>query len=173
MSMVVYRLQRTKYAHSREDILSGEGARITGGRWNPVGVPLIYTSATPELAHSEYIIHQKFLPPPSCNLIMIQVPDESISKLPIETLPEGWRSYQRYGLTQNTNEVWLKEQQSLVLQVPSAIVTMSFNYLINPLHPDIKQVNIIQSEPFIFDERYSTPNNTNFMSNIFDEMTES
>lgn len=101
--MVFYRLQRTKYAHSREDILSGEGARITGGRWNPwnpVGVPLIYTSATPELAHSEYIIHQKFPPLPSCNLIMIQVPEESVIKLPLETLPEGWRSYQRYGLTQ-------------------------------------------------------------------------
>lgn len=169
--MVVFRLQKVEYAQTRNDILSGEGARRFGGRWNPVGFSLIYTSATPELAHSEYMIHQKFLPPPSCNLVMLQIPDESITKLAIEMLPEGWRSYQNYGLTQNQTEQWLKEKLSLVLQVPSAIVPMSYNYLINPLHFDIEKLSIIQSEPFIFDERYLIQSQTNFMASLFKDMT--
>lgn len=170
--MVVYRLQKAEYARSKDDILSGEGARRFGGRWNPVGVALVYTSATPELAHSELMIHQNFLPPPTCNLIMIQVPDESITKLSFESLPQGWRSYQNYGITQKTTENWLKDKSSLVLQVPSAIVPMSCNFLINPLHPDIEKVNIIQSEPFIFDERFRISTKTSFMSGLFKDMTE-
>lgn len=169
--MVVFRLQKVEYAQTRQDILSGEGARRYGGRWNPVGVPLIYVSATPELAHSEYMIHQKFLPPPTCNLVTLQILDEHITKIAAETLPEGWRNYQNYGLTQKTTENWLNQQASLVLQVPSAIVPMSYNYLINPLHPDIEKVNIIQTEPFIFDERFLIKSSTNFMSSLFNDMT--
>lgn len=169
--MLVYRLQKVEYAQTRTDILSGEGSRRFGGRWNPIGVPLIYVSATPELAHSEYMIHQKFLPPPACNLVTIQIPDESVTKISLETLPEGWRSYQNYERTQKLTELWLKEQRSLVLQVPSAIVPMSHNYLINPLHSDLEKVNIIKSEIFIFDERFLTNSATNFMTSLFNEMT--
>ena len=48
--MVVYLLQQTKYAQTRDDILSGKGARRFGGRWNPVGAAVDdsskkYTSA--------------------------------------------------------------------------------------------------------------------------------
>ncbi len=170
--MLVFRLQKAEYAQTRKDILSGEGSRRFGGRWNPVGVPLIYVSATPELAHSEYMIHQKFLPPPSCNLVTLQIPDESIQKIAMDALPKGWRSYQNYELTQKITESWLKEQGSLVLQVPSAIVPMSYNFLINPLHSDLEKVNIIQSEPFIFDDRFLFKTDSNFMSSIFNEMTE-
>lgn len=170
--MVVYRLQQIKYAQTRDDILSGEGARRFGGRWNPVGVALVYTSATPELAHSEFMIHLKNIPPPTCNLIMIQISDEIITKLSLESLPQGWRSYQNYGITHKTTENWLKDKGSLVLQVPSAIVPMSYNFLINPLHPDIEKVNIIQSELFVFDERFLVSSKTNFMSGLFKEMTE-
>ncbi len=168
--MVVFRLQKAEYAQTRKDILSGEGARRFGGRWNTVGVSLVYTSATPELAHSEFMIHQRFLPPPSCNLVMLQIPDENITKIDTGSLPEGWRSYQNYGITQKTTKNWLNQQSSLVLQVPSAIVPMSYNYLINPLHPDLENVNIIQTEPFIFDERFLIESPTNFMSTLFNDM---
>ena len=40
--MEVYHLGHTKYANQ----VTGEGARLNGGRWNHVGVPCIYASET-------------------------------------------------------------------------------------------------------------------------------
>jgi RES domain-containing protein len=172
--MDIFRLLKTKHAQEKKDILSGEGSRLFGSRWNPIGVPLICTSATPELALLEVLAHLngtslQDLPPYS--IITISIPDEFIHKIAIENLPEGWRSYQNYEITQKSTENWLKEQKSLVLQVPSAIVPMSYNFLINPQHSDIEKVNVIHSEVFIFDERYLIKSPVNFMSSLFNEMT--
>lgn len=52
--MLVYRLYKSTYIR---DPLSAEGARRAGGRWNPKGIPILYTSATPELALLEIIAH--------------------------------------------------------------------------------------------------------------------
>lgn len=40
----------------------------------------------------------------------------------------------------NEVEQWLLQQQSPVLKVPSAIIPVEFNYLLNPQHPDLKFV---------------------------------
>jgi hypothetical protein len=41
----------------------------------------------------------------------------------------------------------------LLLFVPSAVVSGEHNVMINPLHPDMKQVKIIMVEDFTFDRR--------------------
>jgi RES domain-containing protein len=166
--MLVYRLQKSEYAQNRKDILSGIGAKLYGGRWNPKGVPLIYTSATPELAHSEFMIHIKNLPPPSTNLVTIKIPEKEI--LDAEELPGNWRSYSNLSETQFFTHKWLSERKFMVLRVPSAIVPMSFNYLINPLHPKIDKVLVINSELFQFDERFLIENTVSVMKSTFEEM---
>ena len=40
---------------TREDVLSGMGAAKTGGRWNPVGIPAVYTSLSPHTALAEFL----------------------------------------------------------------------------------------------------------------------
>lgn len=166
--MLVYRLQKSEYAQNRKDILSGIGAKLYGGRWNPKGVPLIYTSATPELAHSEFMIHIKNLPPPSTNLVTIKIPEKEI--LDAEELPVNWRRYSNLSETQFFTHKWLSERNFMVLRVPSAIVPMSFNYLINPLHPKIDKVLVINSELFHFDERFLIENTESVMKSTFEEM---
>jgi RES domain-containing protein len=168
--MLVYRIQRAEYAQTREDILSGIGAKLYGGRWNPKGVPLVYTSATPELAHSEFTIHLESLLLPSSHYIILQVPDESILEVKVETLPKNWRNQANMHLTQQFTKEWLKEKKHLALGVPSSIVPMSYNYLINPLHPDIKKVEIIKSELFIFDERFLFETKDTMLPSMFEEM---
>lgn len=168
--MLVYRLQQSKYAHSREEILSGEGARRFGGRWNPKGLAVIYTSATPELAHTEFMIHFRNLTPPSCHLITLQIPDDSILILQKEDLPDDWRSKNEPISTKIIGEKWIKEGKFLTFRVPSAIVPMSFNYLINTKHPAIEDVNIIHSEPFIFDERFILEKPPTLMPSIIHKM---
>jgi len=41
----------------------------------------------------------------------------------------------------------------LLLDIPSAVVVKEVNTLINPLHPDIKFVDLINIEKFSFDSR--------------------
>lgn len=49
----VYRLAHPKYADSA-DFISGAGATLNGGRWNPPdGSPTLYASSSPELASEE------------------------------------------------------------------------------------------------------------------------
>ena len=56
---VVYRANTPKYSNEA-DLLSGEGSRRHGGRWNPVGVRAIYASLTPETAMAETLAHNRY-----------------------------------------------------------------------------------------------------------------
>jgi RES domain-containing protein len=48
---------------------------------------------------------------------------------------------------------WLSEMSSLVLIVPSAINSLDKNLLLNPEHPEMKNLNIEIGRPFQFDPR--------------------
>lgn len=169
--MLVYRIQKSIYAQSREDILSGEGARLYGGRWNLKGIPMIYTSSTPELAHSEYMIHFNNISPPSSNIICLDIPNYSI--LEARNLPDGWRKHENIAETQNFTREWLEKNDFLAMKIPSAIVPMSFNFLINPKNSEMNQIKIINSEVFIFDERFFKNHEDYIMKNVLDEMINS
>ena len=56
---VVYRSSTPKYA-TEADMLTGEGSRRSGGRWNPKGIALVYTSLTPETAMAETLAHNRY-----------------------------------------------------------------------------------------------------------------
>jgi RES domain-containing protein len=72
--MLVYRLYKSSYI---ADPLSAEGARRAGGRWNPKGYPILYTSATPELALLEVVAHLNPTFIPKFHLLVLDVPDHS------------------------------------------------------------------------------------------------
>ena len=55
----VYRSTTPKYA-TESDILSGAGSKRDGGRWNPVGIAVVYNSLTPETAMSETFAHYRY-----------------------------------------------------------------------------------------------------------------
>jgi len=56
---VVYRSSSPKYA-TESDLLTGEGSRRMGGRWNPIGIAVVYASLTPETAMAETLAHNRY-----------------------------------------------------------------------------------------------------------------
>lgn len=150
---LVYRLQKAKHLAT---LLTGEGARLYGGRWNPVGVPLLYTSATPELAVLETLVHLDETPldelPPFV-LLEIELP-ESLHVFEKEALPEGWAQMPIPTGLSTFLLPWLRDPEAaLAYSVPSVIVPWSRNVLVNPIHHLVNQVRIVRQEAFRFDNR--------------------
>ncbi len=54
---VFWRLDDKRYARTWDN---GEGARLKGGRWSPVGVPAVYCSLDPATAILELAVHKGF-----------------------------------------------------------------------------------------------------------------
>ena len=149
--MIVYRLAKSKYI----DDLSGIGARITGGRWNSPGLPLVYTSSSRALCTTEVAVHLPLgiLPHDYC-LATIVIPDMiHIEVLDVKKLSSKWNVFPPPVSTQKMGDKFITAHKNLLLKVPSAVVQGDFNYLINPLHPDIKKIKIKHVEPFTFDDR--------------------
>jgi RES domain-containing protein len=47
----------------------------------------------------------------------------------------------------------LEQGRTAVLQVPSRVIPVEPNYVLNPVHPDFQRLRIAPPEPFRFDER--------------------
>jgi RES domain-containing protein len=152
---LVYRIQKRQFVDS---VLTGEGARLNGGRWNPLGVPLLYTSTTPELALLETLVHLNGTPirdlPPFV-LLTIELPD-SVEVIGEDDLPMDWDQV-RFPTTLPFFLVprLTPAHPTLAFSIPSIILrnSPSRNILINPVHPLISQVNVLNVSTHEFDER--------------------
>ncbi len=148
--MILYRIAKCVYA----DDLSGTGARLYGGRWNSEGRSAIYMASSASLAVLEVLVHLPplMIPNDYC-LVEMEVPENSISTIDPEELPVNWKDISPPLALKQLGDAFLKKQDHLVLKLPSAIVPKEFNYLLNPLHKDMKKVKILQKQHFDFDER--------------------
>jgi RES domain-containing protein len=148
--MILYRIAKCVYA----DDLSGTGARLYGGRWNSVGKPMVYLASTRALAMLEVLVHLSptLLPADFC-FAEIEVPDNNIAVADSETLPADWKNPLGPIALQRLGDAFLKNQEYLLMKVPSAIVDEEYNYLLNPLHPQASAVKILRKQAFNFDER--------------------
>ncbi len=151
--MKFWRICREPYAASA---FSGEGARLAGGRWNKPGAAVAYASEHLSLAAIELFVHTGRQRPKDLVAIEAELPLNSGG---FETkreemkngLPSGW-SYD-LALTQRIGDDWIKSAGSPVLFVPSAVIDVEWNILLNPLHPEFSKLRVLQSRKFAFDER--------------------
>jgi RES domain-containing protein len=70
-------------------------------------------------------------------------------------LPRNWRSSPPPAPLQSIGTRWLTEQRRAVLAVPSAVLPIETNYLINPEHPDFKSIEIGEIKKLDIDPRLS------------------
>ena len=149
--MRVYRLIRARWV---SQALTGEGARRYGSRWNPKGVPMIYTASTLSLAALETLVHFAIdTAPVDYVALTIRVPDDAVEHVANKQLPADWYATPPPAACQQLGARWAAEAQSLGLAVPSAVVPSETNILLNPLHPDFANVVLEKQEPFLFDSR--------------------
>jgi len=145
--MELFRITRSEYKND----LSGIGAYYNGGRWNTPGNAMLYTSSHRSLAMLEILVHwQKTIPPPDYVVVVIFVPDTLANTHTIYTTPD-WQEDEYW--SKIAGDSWLKEKSSLLMRVPSVVVNSEYNYLMNPLHPDVESIKVVHVEPFEFDTR--------------------
>jgi RES domain-containing protein len=151
--MFVYRIGKTKH----KDDLSGEGARLFGGRWNHKFVPCIYTSESRALALLEYTVNVMVENIPDIlSITTIEIPDNLITEIQIESLPLGWNMSPTPSITKDFGTKLLKRGADPVLRLPSSIITREYNYILNPRHAESKNFSIIDMEDFVYDKRIKT-----------------
>lgn len=145
-----WRLTKTKHVGTAFD---GMGASAAGGRWNSCGTAVVYCSATLSLAALEVLVHLNARTRLSFSALAVDFEDSAIEVLDLAGLPSTWRDNPAGLETRRRGDQWVAEYRSLILAVPSAIVPTELNYLINPAHPDFKQLKVGAPQSFAFDPR--------------------
>jgi RES domain-containing protein len=147
--MVAWRICKAKHAAAAFD---GYGARLYGGRWNSPGKPVVYMSSVASQAFLEMLVHADVtIASLSYVLIPAEFDNRLVKRFDASALPHDWRQDQ--AVTRKAGDQWLAAKDSLILQIPSAILDIEPNFLINPAHPDVHQLKIGAGQPLIIDER--------------------
>ena len=149
--MIVYRIAKAKW---RND-LSGTGAKLWGGRWNSPGKPMLYTSQSISLALLEMMANTPFeiLINNDYYIIEIEIPQLKPSTLNKEDLPPDWNKFPYNPMTQKIGDKWLQREDNLIFEVPSAIIPLESNYVLNPNHSKYDKVFINTSYSLEVDNR--------------------
>ncbi|MBC6366595.1 RES family NAD+ phosphorylase [Algoriphagus sp. AK58] len=129
--MKVYRLALTQYCD-----LSGEGAKIYGGRWNLPGHPAIYAGASISASllerltiDSELLSSERYL---LYSVMEFNIPETLISFPKIEELPMDWNQIPAVRGSMEFGTKLLKTG-ILCFAAPSVVDPSSVNFVINPL----------------------------------------
>ncbi|QIQ21771.1 RES family NAD+ phosphorylase [Zophobihabitans entericus] len=132
--MKLYRIVKTEHIASA---WSGYGAQQFGGRWNHPGRAMVYTASSISLAMLEILVHlQKSQFMSSYSLLSIEIPDKKLLNLDSDKLSRKWNTYPALDETMDVGDKWLEEGKSVGLIVPSVIIPLEKNVVLNPAHPD-------------------------------------
>jgi RES domain-containing protein len=148
--MLVYRIGNAMYAGD----LTGEGAKIHGGRWNHITVPCLYTSGSRALTVLEYSVNvniSKILRALAVTTIEIQ--DATIMEMQVADLPGNWRESPAPSSTKDFGSALLMAADFPVIKIPSTIIPEEYNYILNPHLRDAKKFRIKETKDFIYDVR--------------------
>jgi RES domain-containing protein len=148
--MRVYRLCRSSWPP-----YDGEGAKRAGGRWNSKGSRVVYMSENRSLPVLEILAHLSDVLPDKYVLGLADIPDHiSPEFLTDRDLPEKWATLEveEQGATRRLGDNWLMRKSSVALSIPS-VTSGERNFLLNPEHPQFRDLRFHSPVPFRFDTR--------------------
>ena len=136
--------------------LDGTGGTYVSGRWHTKGQLVAYCSEDPSTALLETLVHIEIDAedrPEIFQVLKIQSSQElSIERANVKRLNSDWRT--NLAQTRLLGDEWLRSGRSLLLEVPSVLVPERRNFLINPLHPEMKKLRITARYSHPFDQRF-------------------
>lgn len=134
--------------------LSGEGGRKAGARWHTAGSRIVYLAESPMASLVETLVHLEVESedtPDFYTLLRISVPDD-LAIQPLDP-PAGAVWKQDLKLTRRLGDAWLVSRETALARVPSAIAPQTWNYLLNPEHPEAKKIEVVEVIKERFDNR--------------------
>ncbi len=148
------RAWRVAKAKRAED-LSGQGAAIEGGRWNDIDVPALYMGLSPAICALETFVHTNTRPKLPLKITCFELPDDA--RLFLEPEPQkllvGWAALPVDRASMEFGTQWLKSNSHLGMIVPSVVLPLERNVVLNPLHPAIERVKVVAIYDFSYDDR--------------------
>ncbi len=148
--MLVYHLGHTKFAYS----LTGEGAKLHGGRWNKIGVPCIYTSESKSLSVLEYAANVRLEEMPvSLSITVYELPEKSWKEISVDQLPKNWQEVPIPEENKLMATELLQSLNILALKIPSIIIPSEYNFILNPLATKFETIKIVEVHNFTMDKR--------------------
>ena len=154
-SSLELRFWRICRARRAKTAFDGEGARLSPGRWNHRGVPVVYCGSSLSLATLEYLVHVDPDELPD-RLVAIHAglpAAVAVESLDPPCLPSGWRAYPAPAATKDLGSKWASSLRSVALLVPSAITPNERNVILNPRHRDFGRLTRERPQPFAFERR--------------------
>jgi RES domain-containing protein len=146
-----YRIVQAEWAGSA---MTGEGARLFGGRWNPPGLPAVYLADSRALAALEIIVNAPVeVSALAWRMFEVEVPDDRIETVEPDALPNDWQELPSSPGARLHGARWL-QNGALCLRLPSAVIPEEFTLLLNPQHPDAGKLRIKGPKEFRFDPRF-------------------
>ena len=125
------------------------GAMLAGGRWNPIGTPMLYTAQHLSLACIEVLVH----------LDKSQLPRDYVwSRAELSNTPGvlSFGNLNHVASCQAAGHQWVVAGDRLAIQVPSIVIPEEFNILLNPNHAHYHHLAWSEPLPFRFDSRLFT-----------------
>jgi RES domain-containing protein len=140
---------------SNHRTLDGAGGLRAPGRWHTIGQRIVYCAPNPATALLEVLVHAKIDledVPVNFHYLEIDAPDTLATEdVDISGLGRSWRT--DLAATRRAGDQWLQFGRTARLRVPSVIVPATWNVLLNPRHPDSKEIRIIREHRHGFDPR--------------------
>jgi RES domain-containing protein len=140
---------------SNHTSLDGGGGLRAPGRWHTRGQRIVYCASDSATALLEALVHAEIDVediPVTFRFIEIEAADSISSETaPLTALGRGWQS--DVERTRRIGDEWLRSGLTALLRVPSVIAPAAWNFLINPQHPDSKQIRIVRVHDHDIDKR--------------------
>ena len=152
---VLWRIAADAPGHAADD-LSGLGAKLTGGRWNSKGVPMVYCSTSIALATLETVHYLRAGGLPFNRfLVRIEVPAAVWqARRLIDPVPGGWGAIPAGRSASRAGDGWSAAGKTALLVVPSVIVPDECNVLLNPRHLDAAAITASTVRRWHYDPRF-------------------
>ena len=154
MSVLVWRIASDARAYTAND-MTGTGAKLSGGRWNDAGVPMVYAATTRALACLETVVHLNAGGLPfNRYLVEVDIPNDLWAAAEVAdaaSLPVGWDAEPAGNVSVEFGSQWVAAARSAVLRVPSVIVPEEENVLINPAPPHAGRITARKVRRWLYD----------------------